>query len=218
LYALVQVIVRINTIICIERYKLMEYRLNKEDLLVTLGMWDGFLNKKIHLIACGGTALTLQGVKESTKDVDFLVPQVQEYDYLMKTLKQLGYVQKTGSGWQRPTEHYIFDLFRGKSVHTTELLDSPLEVDNHFLVKEFSYLYIGVLNHYDLIVSKLFRGSSVDVEDCLMLIRAKQKEINIKSLEERFVETAKYDIAQERLGHHWVYFANILKKEGLYGK
>ena len=52
----------------------MEYRLTQKDLLQTLGAWNGFLNKKVHLIACGGTALTLLGVKESTKDVDLLIP------------------------------------------------------------------------------------------------------------------------------------------------
>ena len=65
----------------------MEYRLNQKDLLDTLGLWNGFLNKKIHLIACGGTALTFLGVKESTKDVDMLVPVDQEHDYLIKTLR-----------------------------------------------------------------------------------------------------------------------------------
>ncbi len=52
----------------------MEYRLTQKGLLDTLGLWNGFLNKKVHLIACGGTALALLGVKESTKDVDMLVP------------------------------------------------------------------------------------------------------------------------------------------------
>ena len=72
---------------CMNRYTIvygkiqfMAYRLNQKDLLDALGLWNGFLNKKVHLIACGGTALTLLGVKESTKDVDMLVPVDQEYD------------------------------------------------------------------------------------------------------------------------------------------
>lgn len=32
----------------------MEYRLNKEDLLKNMTAWNGFLRKKVHLIACGG--------------------------------------------------------------------------------------------------------------------------------------------------------------------
>ncbi len=52
----------------------MEYRLNKQTLADVLGQWNTFLRRKVHLIACGGTALTLMDVKLSTKDVDFMVP------------------------------------------------------------------------------------------------------------------------------------------------
>ncbi len=184
----------------------------------TLGAWNGFLNRKVHLIACGGTALTLLGVKASTKDVDLLVPVEQEYNYLVKMLEQLGYRPMTGSGWQRPTEAFIFDLFKGKRVHTTELLGSPLEKNNHLLIKELSHIYLGVLNTYDLMTSKLFRGTSVDVEDCLTLFRAKRNEIDLDVLKERYIETAKYDVAEERLIKNWDYFEGVFKKEGSHGK
>ena len=59
----------------------MEYRLNRDTLLDVLGQWNAFVRRKVHLIACGGTALTLLGVKESTKDVDFMVPVESEYRY-----------------------------------------------------------------------------------------------------------------------------------------
>ena len=196
----------------------MEYRLTQKELMETLGAWNGFLNRKVHLIACGGTALTLLGVKASTKDVDLLVPVEQEYNYLVKMLEQLGYRPMTGSGWQRPTEAFIFDLFKGKRVHTTELLGSPLEKNNHLLIKELSHIYLGVLNTYDLMTSKLFRGTSVDVEDCLTLFRAKRNEIDLDVLKERYIETAKYDVAEERLIKNWDYFEGVFKKEGSHGK
>ncbi len=62
------------------------YRLDKKALLDVLRQWNGFLKRKIHLIACGGTALTLLEIKPSTKDVDFIVPDESEYGYLVKTL------------------------------------------------------------------------------------------------------------------------------------
>ncbi len=190
----------------------MEYRLTKTDLLQTLGLWNRFLNKKVHLIACGGTAMTLWGIKESTKDVDLLIPIDQEYDYLIKTLKQLGYTQETGSGWRKEGEVFIFDLFKGKRVHTTELLESSIEKENHVVVKELSYIYIGILNEYDLIVSKLFRGTTVDVEDCLMLFRARRNEIKMERLKERYMETAKYDIAEDRLIKNWENYERVFKE------
>jgi len=56
----------------------MKYRLNKNTLLDILGHWNRFIKRKVHLIACGGTALTLLGIKPSTKDVDFIVPETDQ--------------------------------------------------------------------------------------------------------------------------------------------
>jgi len=193
----------------------MEYRLDKENLLTLLTLWNKFLKRKIHLIACGGTALTLQDVKNSTKDVDFLIPRESEFRYLIKTIEQLGYERKTGSGWQRPQEPYIFDLYFGKRIHTTELLENPLQKENHYLVKETQYLYIGVLNHYDLIISKLFRGAGVDFEDCLALAKAKRSEIDFQRLEGRFKETASFDVSEQRILANFRHFKNLLEKAKL---
>lgn len=195
----------------------MEYRLNKQTLLDVLGQWNAFLKRKIHLIACGGTALTLLDIKQSTKDVDFLVPIETEYKYLIKTIKDLGYQQKTVSGWLRQEDKYIFDIFPGKRIHTTELLESPLKEDKHTFLKEFSHLYIGILNDYDLIASKLFRGSSVDFEDCLMLVKARSKKIDIKYFVENFKELASYDISENRITKNLNDFLALLREEKLYG-
>ena len=195
----------------------MEYRPNKQTLLDVLGQWNAFLKRKIHLIACGGTALTLLDIKQSTKDVDFLVPIETEYKYLIKTIKDLGYQQKTVSGWLRQEDKYIFDIFPGKRIHTTELLESPLKKDKHTFLKEFSHLYIGILNDYDLIASKLFRGSSVDFEDCLMLVKARSKKIDIKYLVENFKKLAGYDISENRISKNLNDFLVLLREEKLYG-
>lgn len=194
----------------------MEDRLDKEKLLAELTQWNRFLKRKIHLVACGGTAMTLLGVKPSTKDVDFMVPVPAEYKYLIKTLQDLGYERVTGSGWRRKEDVFIFDLFEGKRIHTTELLESPLEPGNHSLLHEFSRLYIGVLNEYDLIASKLFRGTKVDFEDCLVLVRAKREELDIEHLKEHYQELASYDVGEERLLGNIDYFLDILRHEGLY--
>jgi len=187
-----------------------EYGISQHGLFDVLTAWDGFLRKKVHLIACGGTAMTLLGVKASTKDIDFVVPNENEYEYLIKTLKQLGYRSVSGSGWAKD-DGFSFDLFRGKRVHTTELLESPINEGNHQLIKEYRHIYLGALNCYDLIISKLFRSSSVDIEDCLALISAKKDEIKIGRLVDQFKETASFDIAQERMNGYLEHFLKILK-------
>ena len=196
---------------------MIEYRLDRDALLDVLGQWNTFLKRKVHLIACGGTALTLLGVKESTKDVDFMVPIEPEHRYLTKTLKALGYQKRTGSGWGRQGDSFVYDLFVGNRIHTTELFASPLKEGNHKLLREFSHLYVGILNEYDLIASKLFRGLEVDFEDCLMLIRARGKEIDIKRVESHSRELAQYDVSVDRILPRVEYFMDLLRREGLYG-
>jgi len=195
----------------------MEYRLNKRTLTDLLGQWNAFLRRKVHLIACDGTALTLMDIKPSTKDVDFMVPVEPEYRYLIKTLKDLGYQQQTGSGWHKSGNLFVFDLFVGQRIHTTDLMTSPLEKGNHMLFKEFSHLYIGILNPYDLIASKLFRGTAVDFEDCLMLMKSRKESINLTKVEEHVKELASYDISEKRIIENLEHFLNIVKKEALYG-
>ena len=195
----------------------MEHRIDKQRLLDTFSVWDGYLKRKVHLIACGGTAMTLLGIKESTKDIDLLVPQEAEYEYLLKVIKDLGYKSVTVSGWAK-NGGFIFDLFKGKKIHTTDLLESPLKEGNHLLVKEFKSIYLGVLNFYDLITSKLFRGSGVDMEDCLLLVKAKRREIDLDILAKRFRETAAYDISEEKVNRNFAHFVQILKKHGIYNE
>ncbi|MBI5874089.1 MAG: hypothetical protein HZB36_08165 [Candidatus Omnitrophica bacterium] len=195
----------------------MEFRIDKQRLLDTFSIWDGYLKRKVHLIACGGTAMTLLGVKESTKDIDLLVPNETEYDYLVRILKDLGYKPVTGSGWAKDGG-FIFDLFKGKRIHTTELLESPLVEGNHLLVKEFSSVYLGILNFYDLIISKVFRGSGVDMEDCLLLVKAKKQDIDMDILIERFRETASFDISEEKVNKNMLHFFKMLRKEGIYNE
>jgi len=175
-------------------------------------MWDTFLKRKVHLIACGGTALTLLGIKASTKDVDIIVPDGNEYKYLIGVLSDLGYKRATGAGWNRG-DGFIFDIFSGKSIHTTELLCSPVE--GNIPIKEFEHVYLGVLNYYDVLISKLFRGTEIDSEDCLMLVLAKRGEINISKFVERFRETASYDISEDSVNRNLDHFLKRLKSEGL---
>ena len=188
------------------------YRLNKDELLDNLRAWNNVLRRKVHLIACGGTAMTLLGVKPSTKDVDFMVPNIGEYNYLIKQLAAMGYTQTTGFGWKRQGEAFHFDIFRGNSIHTTGLLESPLEAGRNRPLAEFSHLYIGILNDYDLISSKLMRGTRVDYEDCVMLATAHMDELDLERLAAHFHEMISYDVAEERLRPNIDYFLERLRE------
>jgi len=193
---------------------IMQYRIDKNTLLNILSIWEGHLRKKVHLIACGGTALTLANIKGSTKDVDLLVPEEREYRYLIGILKDLGYESVSGAGWAAK-KGFIFDLYPGKKIFMTELLESPLKRGNNILLKEFAHIYLGILNYYDLIISKVFRYTAVDRGDCLALFKAKDKEIDMGKLKARFYETSSYDVSDERNRKNFASFLNLLKKEQL---
>lgn len=190
----------------------MEYRIDKKGLFSRLGVWNDFLKRKVRLIACGGTALTLLDAKSSTKDIDLLVPDIPEYRYLIKILQDLGYKSASGSGWARD-DGFVFDLFPGKRIHCTELLSSPLDGDNNMLVKEFSHIYLGVLNYYDILISKLFRGSSMDMEDCLLLVNSRKDDINIDSFINRYKETSSFDVSEEKVNKNLEHFLSLIKKK-----
>jgi len=192
----------------------MEYRIDQQTLLDEMEQWNRFLGKKTHLIACGGTAMTLLGVKPSTKDIDLMVPNHAEHEHLIQVLGQLGYEQETASGWKRRGGIFRYDLFAGNKIHTTELLESPLLEANHTLLKRYSRLYIGILNPYDLIASKLIRGTEVDFDDSLLLVRA-DRAIDIERLKRHYDELVSYDVSQHRIGPHIDYFIDLLREEGL---
>ena len=65
----------------IESKKLMDY----------LEEWDRYLGSKIDIITIGGTALTLLGKKESTKDIDLCFLNEADQKRFIATLKRLGY-------------------------------------------------------------------------------------------------------------------------------
>ncbi len=177
----------------------MDYRATSEDLFNTLSAWDEVMTgrTKIHLIACGGTALTLLGYKESTKDVDLMVPDLNEYKHLVTFLRRAGYQNCTPYGWKRPEETMIYDLYPGNRVYETELPDSPLKRGGHRRIREWKRIYLGVLNPMDLIITKMFRGTEIDMEDCLMLLR--KENVSLEALKQRYQETAKYDVSETRV-------------------
>ena len=177
----------------------MEYRVTAAQLKQTLASWDALFpgRGKIRLVACGGTALSLLGYKESTKDVDFLVPNEQEYKRLRRFLTRAGYQNVMGEGWQRPGEVIRYDVYLGKRVFQTELLDSPLEADGHRKLWEGKKISLGVLNSTDLMITKLFRGTEQDVEDCLTLLE--HEAVSLGAFEKRYRETAGYETSEERV-------------------
>ncbi|HOW59370.1 MAG TPA: hypothetical protein PLO78_06580 [Candidatus Omnitrophota bacterium] len=189
----------------------MEYRINANELFHTVEAWDALIpgRGRIRLIACGGTALTLLGYKDSTKDVDLLVPDAGEYLRLVRFLGSAGYDRRSGFGWQRPGEAILFDIYPGKKVYTTELLTTPLRRGGNRKIRSWKKIYLGVLDPTDLIISKMFRGTLVDIEDSLVLIRRERPDL--RKMEKRYRETAKYETNETRVLRNYEILMKHLK-------
>jgi len=186
------------------------YRLSDEDLLATLDNWDSLMNFRVRLIACGGTALTLLKIKDSTKDIDFTVPVAKEYERLMKFLRDLGYEEKGGGLAHDDDPNFIYQFWCGNKVFTTNLLDSPLDPGKHIMVKRWSHIYLAALNLTDLIITKMFRGTPVDRDDCIAAFATGQ--VNAEQLLERYSEAARYDLYPEKVRRNFVYLAEGLRE------
>lgn len=184
------------------------YRITSDRLLDTLDNWDRLMNFGVQLIACGGTALTLLDLKESTKDIDLVVPVVTEYEKLIKFLSTIGYSEK-GGGWAHPDDPlFLYQFWCGKRVFTTELLDSPLDAGKHIVIKEWPHIYLGALNLIDLIITKMFRGTGLDVDDCITVFETRQ--VNAEELFERYSEAARYDLNPDKMMQNFVSFVDEL--------
>ncbi len=184
------------------------YRITSDKLLDTLDNWDRLMNFGVQLIACGGTALTLLDLKESTKDIDLVVPVVTEYEKLIKFLSTIGYSEK-GKGWAHPDDPlFLYQFWCGKRVFTTELLDSPLDAGKHIVIKEWPHIYLGALNLIDLIITKMFRGTGLDVDDCIAIFETGQ--VDSQELLERYTATANYDLNLDKMMQNFVSFVDEL--------
>ena len=188
----------------------IKYRLSANDLLDTLDNWNSLMNFRVSLIACGGTALTLLKIKDSTKDIDFTVPVAKEYERLMKFLRDLGYEEQGGGLAHDDDPNFIYQFWCGNKVFTTNLLDSPLEPGKHIMVKRWSHIYLGALNLTDLIITKMFRGTPVDRDDCIAAFATGQ--VNAEQLLERYSEAARYDLNPEKMMKNFVYLAEGLRE------
>jgi hypothetical protein len=189
------------------------YRLNLDDLYQVLGTWDEKLPRKVFLAACGGTALTLYGYKESTKDVDFLIPNLDQYDILIRAITKMNYKKINLYKFDHPNKRWQFDLYRGQTIFETGLLDPVQDEGRHRVIKSFKNIILACINPEDLIISKMFRGSMVDVQDSIIMIKAEN--MDLTSLAQRYRETAGYYIRPEQCKTNLHYLIQDLETEGL---
>ncbi len=122
---------------------------DKDELLDFLETLDKKLEKQIELIAVGGTAMTLLGIKTSTIDIDFEVKS-EDHSTLKKGLSILPH-------------GYRIDIFTNGLIFSQQLPDDYRE--KSVPIKHFKNIRLLALQPVDIVVTKIGRLNERDKED-----------------------------------------------------
>jgi len=140
------------------------------------------LDKKIELFAIGGTAMVLKNIKEATKDIDFLT--TASYEDIKKWFNLAGLIEKSPSKicniWY--LGNIRIDIFYDSFILGTPLPDDWKEISDH--IRDIGKLKLYILNWYDIIITKIARSESRDIEDIIKII--KTQKINFNKLKKRY--------------------------------
>jgi hypothetical protein len=144
------------------------------------------INKPIELFALGGTAMVLKGIKESTKDIDFLTTNT--YDEIKKIFILAGLKEKESSllcnVWYM--KNIRIDIFYNDFIFGISLLKDWKILSEH--VKKIGKVKLYILNWYDLIITKIARSEERDILDIIDIIN--KLEIDFKKLKKRYYQIA----------------------------
>jgi hypothetical protein len=125
------------------------------------------LPKKIILVAAGGTAMTLLDLKPSTIDIDFTIPGYDRVDF-EQALKS----NPPGYKVDRWTDGCIF----------CQTLPSDY-LEKSIKIKEFSHISLRALQPVDIIVTKIGRLDTRDLQDIEACI--KKANVSVAEIKER---------------------------------
>ncbi len=116
---------------------------------------DKSLNRKITLVAVGGTAMTLLRVKPSTVDVDFTLPG-EDYDEFQQAL--------------RNTPHgFTVDCWIDGTVFSQTLPNDYLTRSRD--IRKMKRIRLKALHPVDIVVTKIGRLDDRDKQDILACIK-----------------------------------------------
>ena len=142
--------------------------IDRNALLKWLRSIDKKLRRKITLIAVGGTAMTLLGLKSSTRDVDFCISSEEKKDFEKALNKK-----------------FKVDIFTDGYIFSEQL---PGEyIDKSKEISSLKRIRLTSLSPEDIIITKAARFNARDEED----IQSLAKYVNKQELMERFEEVVR---------------------------
>lgn len=162
------------------------------------------LNEPLELFAIGGTAMVLKNIKESTKDIDFLT--IESYEKIKKLFTLAGLKEESSD---KACNKWRLGNIRIDIFYDGFIMGIPFPEDWKKLsekIKEISKIKIYILNWYDIIITKISRSESRDIEDIIEIIRSQK--LDMKFLKKRY-----YSIAETSLISDFDYKFKHMEKE-----
>lgn len=145
--------------------------ISREDLLKFLKELDKRIKSKTTIVAIGGTAIVLMGLKESTKDVDFCVGSKEDCEV-----------------FRRVKSDFKVDLFYGGYIFCLQLPPDYIR-RARALKTGFKMLKIKILSPIDIVITKGSRLNQRDIEDIREVVS--RKKVSREKLVLRFNEVKK---------------------------
>lgn len=153
------------------------------------------LDKELELFALGGTAMVLAGIKEATRDIDFLTTfDYESFAELMKTarLKADKHSNPICGKWYLEDTTRI-DVFFGETILGVTLPEDWKELSPLIQTKEKLKLYI--LNWYGIIITKTARLEERDIHDIITILN--KEKIDFEKLKKRYYSIAETSLIQD---------------------
>src|SRR5574340_1219291 len=144
-------------------------------LLDFLGEVDKELERKIRVVAVGGTAMTLLRAKASTIDVDFTIPK-EDYDEFVRALNAVSHGFKV-------------DHYKDGAVFS-QILPADYIVKSSTVKTKMRNITLKVLSPVDIIVTKIGRLNDRDKDDiakCIKKLKIIKSQITKRAAEVGYV-------------------------------
>ncbi|MEM2135880.1 MAG: nucleotidyltransferase [Candidatus Jordarchaeaceae archaeon] len=132
-----------------------------------------FSQLSVRLVAIGGTALVLRGIKTATLDLDFVVQNEEDYRKLLDYSANLGYMAKAyEEGWTRLKGPVVIEIFL-KQVQGVRISERMISRCSKDLLK-FGKFEILPLHPQDVFILKAVAGREPkDLEDMKTIVEKK---------------------------------------------
>src|SRR3989344_771719 len=135
------------------------------------------LKRKIKCFVIGGSAMLYYKLKDATKDIDIVLLGENERNYVLETMKKLGYaernskilyINKKNVPILLQREQNRFDLFNRTIIN---LRFSDGMVDRSQLIYEYGNLIVNVVSPEDIVILKCATDRAGDRLDAASIIK-----------------------------------------------